>query len=305
MSEEIKAFANIAPFLTNPYVLAGLVVVVVGMVVGHDRLIKAVEHIVSLLTKPLVLVGLVVMLGFGAYHELLKAKIIPTLTQEQGGLVAILLLQYGFIIGALVVLLGFGLEAYKTHKKHKLSAAEISANIAATAAIAADTTSANIAAIVKTLTEQHQRDNEKHQQDKQADQEEIKSLTATITELRTGQGIDASQAELDAAYAALAQGKTALAKNLFARTAEKAEQSAQRGAAALRNLGALAYLDSTQEALQAYRRAVQLDPDNADGWNRLGHLLSRIGALDEAIDAYRKVLKLGEQHNKLLPPTAI
>ena len=69
-------------------------------------------------------------------------------------------------------------------------------------------------------------------------------------------------------------------------------------AAATRNLGALAYLDNTQEALQAYRRATQLDPGNADGWNRLGHLLSRVGDLDAAIAAYNTVLALGEQHNE-------
>ena len=76
----------------------------------------------------------------------------------------------------------------------------------------------------------------------------------------------------------------------------ESKQQAQQTAQAYRNLGALAFLDNTQEALQAYRQATQLDPDNADGWNQLGHLLDRIGDLDEAITAYNTVLTLGKQH---------
>ena len=124
----------------------------------------------------------------------------------------------------------------------------------------------------------------------------IKSLTEAVAALSKGQGIDASQAERNAAFAALAQGNTTLAKSLFAKAAEKAEQPAKQGAEAYRNLGALAYLDNTQEALQAYRRATQLDPGNADGWNRLGQLLVRVGDLDAAIAAFKAVLALGEQH---------
>jgi tetratricopeptide (TPR) repeat protein len=45
-----------------------------------------------------------------------------------------------------------------------------------------------------------------------------------------------------------------------------------------------------------YNQAVQLDPDNAHYWNQLGHLLQRVGELDEAITAYQKVLALGETH---------
>jgi len=136
----------------------------------------------------------------------------------------------------------------------------------------------------------------KSQLDLQVKDEQIKSLTEAVTALSKGQGIVASQAELNAALAALAQGNTAQAKSLFAKTAEKAEQQAKQGAEAYRNLGALAYLDNTQEALQAYRRATQLDPGNADGWNMSGLLLARVGDLTEAMAAYNTVLALGEQH---------
>ena len=55
----------------------------------------------------------------------------------------------------------------------------------------------------------------------------------------------------------------------------------------------MAFLDDTEEALRWYRRAVDLDPANADGWNQLGHLYHRTGPLDQAEAAFRKVVTLG------------
>jgi TPR repeat protein len=52
-------------------------------------------------------------------------------------------------------------------------------------------------------------------------------------------------------------------------------------AEAARHLGALAFLDNTEEALRWYRRAVELDPANADEWNWLGLLYYRTGQLDQ------------------------
>ncbi len=70
----------------------------------------------------------------------------------------------------------------------------------------------------------------------------------------------------------------------------------KEAAAAARHLGALAYLNSPQEALVHYQKAVQLDPDNAEGWNQLGNLLRRTGELARAEEAFRKVLALAQAH---------
>ena len=126
------------------------------------------------------------------------------------------------------------------------------------------------------------------------DAEQIKALTTAITALTQGKGITATKSQIKAAIDALANGHTEKAKALFKQETQRVEIAAKQGAEAYRNLGALAFLDNTQEALQAYRRATQLDPDNADGWNRLGHLLRRVGELDEAIITYQTVLTLGE-----------
>jgi protein O-GlcNAc transferase len=122
---------------------------------------------------------------------------------------------------------------------------------------------------------------------KPIDTEQIKPITAAVTDL--SQKGERGSAAIDA----LKQGNTTQAKELFAKEAKRGEKGA---AEAYRNLGALAFLDNTQEALTAYRRATELDADNAAGWNRLGLLLKRIGELDEAIIAYQTVLKLGQSH---------
>ncbi|MEL6373181.1 MAG: tetratricopeptide repeat protein [Pseudomonadota bacterium] len=60
-----------------------------------------------------------------------------------------------------------------------------------------------------------------------------------------------------------------------------------------RQKGAFAFLHDTQAAIDAYREATVLAPDDPDGWNQLGHLLRRIGALDDAAEAYRRVEAIG------------
>ena len=75
---------------------------------------------------------------------------------------------------------------------------------------------------------------------------------------------------------------------------EAARGKAASGEAALyRQRGALAFLNDTAEAMRHYARACELDPDDPDGWNQLGHLQDRVGNLDAAIASYEKVLALG------------
>lgn len=62
---------------------------------------------------------------------------------------------------------------------------------------------------------------------------------------------------------------------------------------ALLNIGALAYKDNTQLALDSFQRVVVLEPKNVSGWNLLGYLYFRVGQLDNAIDAYENILGFG------------
>ncbi len=132
-----------------------------------------------------------------------------------------------------------------------------------------------------------------------AKDEQIKALTEAITALaKTG----APAANIQAAEQALQHGDTEKAKAIFAEVLKTKEaegkQATKEAAAAARHLGALAFLHDTNGALAAYRKAVELDPDNADSWNRLATLFLRTGELAKAEEACRKMLALavGEAH---------
>lgn len=120
------------------------------------------------------------------------------------------------------------------------------------------------------------------------------------------QALDALRAQLpaqspgiDSALAALGQGDTAEAEDLFTKVLADRESAGRdqfrEAAAAARHLGALAFLHDTRKALGAYRKAVELDPENPDGWNELGHLMRRVGELGEAERSYERMVTLGEQ----------
>lgn len=121
-------------------------------------------------------------------------------------------------------------------------------------------------------------------------------------------GGDGLERDLDAAIdTLLAAGKADALKDKTGRDAEAAldrliaERAAARDkvardeAALWRQKGALAFLHDTPSALAAYRRASELDPDDADGWNQLGALYLRTGDLDDAITAWERVLALGNR----------
>lgn len=133
---------------------------------------------------------------------------------------------------------------------------------------------------------------EKGEQDAQL----IKSLQDTIQAL-TQQ--NPQQYDIQQAFDRLAQGDTTQAEAIFTAVAEEAKQAGQaansKEAEALRHLGSLAFLHDTQKALTAYQRSTELDPDNWDGWNNLGHLYRRIGELENAENAYTTVQKLSLQ----------
>jgi len=66
----------------------------------------------------------------------------------------------------------------------------------------------------------------------------------------------------------------------------------QATAASYRSLGDSAFQNNTTEALEAYQNAVSVWPDDIDAWNKLGHLYTRIGNLDDAINANERVGEL-------------
>lgn len=138
-----------------------------------------------------------------------------------------------------------------------------------------------------------------HQAARRVDQQTIRALQDAVSALsRRAAGPDASPAIRDA-LEKLRSGDRTAAETIFARVlAEKqaaGEQALREAAEAARHLGALAFLNDTETALQHYRTATRLDPDNPAGWAALGRLLNRTGAVNDAVGAYEKALAAGQK----------
>lgn len=51
-------------------------------------------------------------------------------------------------------------------------------------------------------------------------------------------------------------------------------------------------LGSYNETIQAFDRAIEIDPQYADAWSRKGIVLSRLGKYDEALRAFNKSIEM-------------
>jgi tetratricopeptide (TPR) repeat protein len=242
------------------------------------------EKIAPYLTHPLVLVGFVVLLAYGIHWQLMRSGLLSQVSKKDSGLIIRLFLRYGFWLALVLLLAGFGLQ----FSGIGLSALKIYIENEKVVAVNAGKVAERLYAQLDTKDQQLS-----------VKDEQIKSLTEAITALAQA---DAPAKDINAALRALERGDTKEAKTIFAEVLRSKEAEGQKAnkeaAAAARHLGALAYLNDTKAALATYLKAVQLDPDNAEGWNRLGNLLRRTGKLMQAEEAYYKVLTLGEVHQK-------
>ena len=84
--------------------------------------------------------------------------------------------------------------------------------------------------------------------------------------------------------------------NILERHAKDGSEPSEAKAAA-RHLGAFAVLRDPRAALQHYRKTVELDPNDPEGWHQLGQVLDHLGELNEAAEAYKqaRALCVGEE----------
>lgn len=129
------------------------------------------------------------------------------------------------------------------------------------------------------------------------DEQAEKAVAAAIADLQEDSRTAADPAPFDKALAELAEGRPDAAENLFAEILDRRKAEGQaalkEAAEAARHIGAIAFYHDTQKALAAYVEATELDPDDAEAWNQLGHLQHRLGNLAAAETAYQTVLRLG------------
>ncbi len=58
-------------------------------------------------------------------------------------------------------------------------------------------------------------------------------------------------------------------------------------------------LNKSDEALKAYDKAIEINPQNTDAWNNKGDTLSKQNKYDEAKKAYDKAIEIDSQNSKL------
>nr|VFJ61469.1 MAG: Tetratricopeptide repeat-containing protein [Candidatus Kentron sp. FW] len=105
------------------------------------------------------------------------------------------------------------------------------------------------------------------------------------------------------ALSLLKEGNTSGAEDILRAHLESrklAGRDALREAAATaRHLGAFVYLHDTKKALESYREAARLDPEEPDGWLQLGRVALRAGDSGEALRAFRELARRAEQRGEI------
>lgn len=125
----------------------------------------------------------------------------------------------------------------------------------------------------------------------------IKSLSSAVGALTAKQNTPHAPEGIDEALACLERNDTQKAESIFAeilKTKEAVGQTALKDAAqAAKHIGALMFLHDTERALEAYKKATRLAPNDTDAWNSLGVLKMFKSDLPIAQHCFEKVLALG------------
>lgn len=222
------------------------------------------------LTHPLVLIGFGLWGVLGIHRVLLRTHIIPSLSQRAGARVVQSLLRYGFYIALLIILLGFGLAFYQVHlqtdpnlQRSRAEKARLDGLVASAVGFC--------------------------QQPRAWEFDEVTRLDAARACVKAVDALAQSRTSGPSKEAALerlkngdSKGAKALFQEILDQRSAEGKTANREAAEAARQIGALALVDNTNEALAAYRKAVELDPENFDGRIALGFLLGLVGQHTEA-----------------------
>ena len=133
--------------------------------------------------------------------------------------------------------------------------------------------------------------------DQPVDETTAASIEAALEGLAAS-GNARKQAALDKAAGGDVAGAGADLMALGAEQESAVDRVIAETAETYKQAGALAFLNDTQRALDAYEKAIALTPDDAATRNQLGHLYLRVGRLDDAQAAYQTILAAAGAHDK-------
>jgi tetratricopeptide (TPR) repeat protein len=128
---------------------------------------------------------------------------------------------------------------------------------------------------------------------------EIQELKKTLDRLQQDFTDETKQAVLQALSEDDTKRVSDLLKKLALSLASQEGQSTVLTTMDWIDIGNITFLNDSQKALIVYRKAIKLDPSNADAWIRLGRVSYWLGNYDNAQQAYEKVLTLAG-NNKIL-----
>lgn len=122
-----------------------------------------------------------------------------------------------------------------------------------------------------------------------AGKDRFQAAARTVAQVAAEEDTDA--AELARRGVDVADIQTRLGERASACNTDRADDR-RHSALYHRQIGSLAVLHDTQMALDAYTKAVALDPDAPEGWIALGELQHRKGARDTALRSFERGLEL-------------
>ena len=236
-------------------------------------------EIAPYLTNPLVLAGFGLFLFFVLLRSLLRSKVMPTVTQRTGGQALLRAINYGFVVALVVIVLGFAF-AWRQTELGTVDVDEILDDFR----VATDSAAANQGKLdaIARLNEL-----------------EARAFRNAVLAIVRERGSPHAPRDIDRAIELLRQGETGAAETVLAEVLDRRLQvrarASEEAAEAARHLGAIAYVNDTAKAIEAYRTATELDPDHSRSWIFLGHLYLLGGTLTAAEKAFNQARAVAEQ----------
>jgi tetratricopeptide (TPR) repeat protein len=237
---------------------------------------RVLPHMLPHLNHPLVIVGSMLLALMSTIWLLIRAGMRRRRVSPRDSLTSTRLIGYG-LVGALSVLaLGIGVVFSTARQEAMLMA--------------------TVAQISRQLAEPLRQQLKIAEPRDMAYREQLTAVREAIIFLVEHHRQHATADQMTEAMTQLTAGQTAMAQTLLRQQAEAATTYGDAATAAMaeRHRGALALLEDTYVAVDAYRRAVELDPQDWRGWSALAYLLGRTEQYPEAEAAARRAFELSQ-----------